>query len=48
MVLNNETLSNVFGGASSKSWGLGILFAALGTFLIGVLDGFLRPLKCNS
>lgn len=48
MVLNNESLSNTIGGGTTKSWGLGILFAALGSFIVGVIDGFMRPLSCNS
>ena len=47
MVLSNETLLNTIGGGSTKSWGLGILFAALGSFLVGLVDGFMRPLSCN-
>ena len=47
MVLSNENLLNTIGGASSKNWGLGILFAALGSFLVGLVDGFIRPLSCN-
>ena len=47
MVLSNESLLNTIGGASSKNWGLGILFAALGSFLVGIVDGFIRPLSCN-
>lgn len=47
MVLSNEGLLNTVGGASSKNWGLGIFFAALGSFLVGVIDGFMRPLSCN-
>ena len=27
--------------------GLGILFATLGTLLVGIIDGFMRPLTCN-
>jgi len=48
MVLNKETLISTVGGATSKGWGLGILFTAIGTFLIGLIDGFMRPLSCNS
>jgi len=48
MELNKDILKSAVGGASSKSWGLGILFAALGTMLVGLLDGFMRPLSCNS
>lgn len=47
MVLDKENLVNVVGGASAKNIGLGIIFAALGSFIVGIIDGFLRPLKCN-
>lgn len=42
--LNNEELMNVSGGAV-KIWaliGIGIF-----AFAAGVVDGYLRPLKCN-
>ena len=47
MVLNEEKLMTVTGGASAKNVGLGIFIAALGSFIVGLIDGFLRPLKCN-
>jgi len=42
--LDEKELLNYNGG---KSW---IIFAGASiiTFLIGVLDGYMRPLKCNS
>jgi len=47
MVLSKNELENIQGGKASNAWGLGILFSALGTLLIGILDGFMRPLSCN-
>jgi len=47
MVLDNEKLLTVYGGATAKNMGLGIIVAALGSFIVGIIDGFLRPLKCN-
>lgn len=47
MVLKNEELMKINGGASSKNVGIGIIFAALGSFIVGIIDGFLRPLACN-
>lgn len=42
--LNNNELSQVIGGIST--WGIiGILASAI--FGIGVIDGIIRPLKCN-
>ena len=45
MVLSKEELSNVYGGGVKFG-----LFAALGgliTLFVGMIDGYLRPLKCN-
>jgi len=47
MVLEKEKLLTVYGGAATKNIGLGIIIAALGSFIVGIIDGFLRPLKCN-
>lgn len=47
MVLENKKLMLVNGGGVGKKVGFGIFFAALGSFLVGLVDGFLRPLKCN-
>lgn len=47
MVLENNELVTVIGGATSKKIGIGIILAALGSFIVGIIDGFLRPLACN-
>ena len=47
MVLEKDKLLTIYGGSSVKSVGLGIIIATLGSFIIGIIDGFLRPLKCN-
>lgn len=47
MVLENNDLMNIIGGATSKKIGIGIILAALGSFIVGIIDGFLRPLACN-
>lgn len=47
MVLKKDELMKIQGGASGKGVGIGIIFAALGSFIIGLIDGFLRPLACN-
>lgn len=47
MVLETDELMNILGGATSKKIGLGIILAALGSFIVGIIDGFLRPLACN-
>lgn len=42
MISNNE-LKQINGGG----FGLGILIGGLVTFVIGVIDGYVRPLKCR-
>lgn len=46
-MLENNELINIYGGATSKKIGIGIIIAALGSFIVGIIDGFLRPLACN-
>lgn len=43
--MNNNELNQVYGGKAAGT----ILFALGGliTFIIGVIDGYFRPLKCN-
>jgi len=41
--LKKDELMNVSGGGL----GLGLLIGAGVVFLIGVIDGYIRPLKCN-
>lgn len=43
--LNKNELMNVNGG--DFSIGAGFLIGAGIVFLIGVIDGYVRPLKCN-
>lgn len=45
MILTKEELLAVQGGAASWTVALGI--GAFITFLIGVVDGYLRPHKCD-
>ena len=47
IVLTNNTteLMNVKGGAVKAT--LGIIFISLATFIAGLIDGYIRPLKCN-
>ena len=44
-MLSNEDLYNVKAGAIKASV-IAIIIAGV-TFIIGVVDGYLRPLKCN-
>ncbi len=45
MLTDNELLTVIGGSASGFS--LGAIIGGIATFIIGVVDGFLRPLKCN-
>ena len=47
MVLNKNELEHVVGGGNGSKIGIGIILAALGSFIVGIIDGYLRPLKCN-
>ena len=44
-ILTNNELKQIQGGGISL--GLGLIIAAGITFIIGVIDGYIRPLKCN-
>ena len=48
MVLKDDEAKNITGGGSGSKLGIGIILAALGSFIVGIIDGYLRPLKCNS
>lgn len=43
--MTKDDLLKVEGGAIR--WGIGALIAAGVTFIAGLIDGILRPLKCN-
>ncbi len=43
--LEKNELVNITGGASKK--GIGIIIGIVCTFIAGVIDGFMRPLKCH-
>ncbi|MBQ7136803.1 MAG: hypothetical protein IJO43_02350 [Bacilli bacterium] len=43
--INSNELKNIKGGGITIWGGIGIASGIL--FLIGVIDGFVRPLKCN-
>lgn len=44
-ILNKNELLGCSGGAFSLSLGLGIIAGI--TFIIGVIDGYIRPLRCR-
>ncbi len=45
MELSKNELIDIYGGGIK--YGIYIGLGALITFIIGVVDGYLRPLKCN-
>lgn len=45
MELNNQELYQIEGGASK--FAIGLTIGGIITLLIGIVDGYLRPLKCN-
>lgn len=45
MEISKKELQSINGG--SISFGAYIIGGGVITFLIGIVDGFLRPLKCN-
>jgi multidrug transporter EmrE-like cation transporter len=44
MRLNEQELLNIEGGVK---YSILMTIGAIGVFLVGVIDGILRPLKCN-
>jgi len=44
MILKEQELMNINGGAK---YSLIAVVGAIGVFIVGVIDGILRPLKCN-
>lgn len=46
MVIENTQLKTINGGEITFGIGLGIGVAIV--FIIGVIDGFMRPLSCNN
>lgn len=48
MVVSKNELKLINGGAKVGKWGtIGVIIGIIATFLSGVIDGYLRPLKCN-
>jgi len=47
VVLEDNELIEIIGGKAANKIGIGVLIAALGSFIVGIIDGFLRPLACN-
>lgn len=43
-----EELINISGGGKKGIWtAVGVVLSVLGTLIAGIIDGYLRPLKCN-
>jgi hypothetical protein len=45
-ILNKEYLKNVKGGALGSKLIMALISG--GAFIVGLIDGFLRPLKCRN
>lgn len=45
IILTDKELYSVSGGGIG--WGIAGLIGGIITFVIGVIDGYMRPLKCN-
>lgn len=43
--IKNEELKEIKGG--SVNWGLMVGLGAFASFLIGIVDGYINPKKCN-
>lgn len=43
--MTDSELKGIIGGR--KKWGIGLLVGAGISFLIGLIDGYIRPLSCN-
>ena len=44
--IETEKLNDIQGGGG-LSLGVGLVIVAGAIFIVGVIDGFFRPLKCN-
>lgn len=44
MILKENELINIYGGAK---YSFLLAIGAIGVFIAGVIDGILRPFKCN-
>lgn len=45
MILKENELCNIKGGANAA--GVAAILTAIGVFIAGVVDGIIRPLRCN-
>ena len=48
MITLSEKESVEYIGGGKASIGLGLFFAALGSFILGFIDGFSNPKACNT
>jgi hypothetical protein len=44
-MINNSELLEIKGGATKYFYGIGI--GAIVSFIVGVVDGYMRPLSCH-
>lgn len=45
MILENNQLKQIYGGSSD--WTIATIVGIAITFIAGIFDGILRPIKCN-
>ena len=45
--LGKDELLEVVGGDGGFSLGLGLIFGGIVVIIAGIVDGYLRPLKCT-
>ena len=46
IILKNEELLEIVGGDGGLSLGFGLIFGGIVVIVAGIIDGYLRPLKC--
>lgn len=45
VILKNDELSEIYGGASTFS--IGAILGGIFVIVAGIIDGFIRPIKCD-
>ncbi len=48
MNLTNKELTEINGGAIKLSMGTSLIIGGVASFIIGLVNGYLRPLACSS
>jgi len=47
IMLKKDELLEIVGGDGGFSMGLGLIFGGIVVLIAGIIDGYLRPLKCS-